>query len=1057
MSSWIGSARLRRASLWLPFALCTLPCLAAAPAQEPKFSTGDRVLLAEYRVLGREHVPLLIATAPARTGAVANALTRLGAKVLGRRDTIGYLYVLVPLDAAGSVLAIEGVQATQVAANPVRSRMDSDSSSSSTGTSAKPRSKGTPPSSVLGPDNPFTDEAATQALDFKTRHPTFDGRGVVIGFVEPIAPNMETMRGALDLSGRPQDKFARYELMPSASAADAITGGRELVIWQKTDRIKPDANGVFSWQGREYRLPADIAKKDIASTDWRICRRLPGNLLGEYDFLWAVNRDRLWALPASAGSDFSKARSVSLREPVPLIQVDGSPDALRMIKALVFRVDRQRGWLTFAPTLSFHGGMVGSVMAGSGFMGSKANGVAPAARISIFLAPGDPDRQTYNGHEQLLEMLSDPRVDVAQASFAVGDTSRFGSPSIQSIWADRLIGANGKPFVKAAGNFGPRLHGSAEFESAESVFAVGGYTSRASSLANLGFELAEQHVLASYSGWGPTNDGGLKPDFLSLTHTLSEGGRPPWYWGDEKAWEYGVSGGTSAAAPHGAGNVALLVSAAKQSRIPHDSARLRAAIATTAKFLDGIEARAQGHGLIQVSDAWDALRRAQKWTPPSFEIQAPLVGAEGGPGGPHRFIGRGLFELSGWKPGQSGRREVIVTRRGGTAGASLYRLRWKGHTNVFRSTLQEIELPLGRAVAIPVDISVRESGSYSAILDLIDPKVDLVAGSILNTVIVADTLVPDGDGLRYERQSPRPGSSLFYVDVPAGLSALSVSITKGSGSSYWTTTDPSGRVMPLNPYGSELYRPVGNDEMARQERQVVYPDPVPGVWQFLMVNDEPRDMESLHAVDWKTPMPLNVHVQGWTGASTESAIAEPNVTAEPIGLGAARETRAVLRSGIEPVFYEVQIDPGTTHFDVQVESSNPNAHVGLYVFKIPEGARADTTLRSDDTSMVYYDASLQQRKHYAIEAPRPGRYRVALDPIDIPGGQIEVAYRDVVHHPLYGSVSLKAPDNTDPRAATVSVRARPEDGRKLYAEIGIFKPVGGKTRAMIERKGWFVD
>src|SRR3546814_2604245 len=112
--------------------------------------------------------------------------------------------------------------------------------------------------------------------------------------------------------------------------------------------------------------------------------------------------------------------------------------------------------------------------------------------------------------------------------------------------------------------------------------------------------------------------------------------------------------------------------------IPHDLGRRRAALASTAKFLPGVEARAQGHGLIQVEDAWEALQRARDWNPPRFSIQAPLVGAETRAEGPERFTGRGLFELSGWRPGQSGRRAITLTRTGGDVGRDHYRLRWKG-------------------------------------------------------------------------------------------------------------------------------------------------------------------------------------------------------------------------------------------------------------------------------------------------------------------------------------------------------------------------------------------
>lgn len=1078
--------RLARVFL-LGLLLCSLFSLPAAAAG---FSTADRVLLAEYRALGREQAPMLIATAPERTAAVATALAKLGAQVVGRRDVIGYLYAMVPLDSLQSVLAIKGLEAVQLAANPVRARMDPEPSSSPAAsvrdpsalgpTAAGPRFRGAPPSAALAADNPYTDESATQALGFKARHPTYDGRGVVTAFVENAPPEMATMRGALDLHGRALPKFAQYRLMAPVAAFEAVTDAKQFV-WQKTERVEPDAHGAFSWRGRDYRLPADFPASEIGSTEWRICRRLSGFIPDEHDVLWAVNRERVWALPASKGGDFGKARSVSVDKGFAWVTLEdrdiatAAPDLQKqplIAGSLVFSVDRRRGWLALLPTLAFHAGMVGSVMAGSGFMGSQANGVAPAAQISIFQAPYTQGAQTLNGHEQMLEMLSDPHVDVAQASITVGDTSRFGTAAVQSIWTDRLIAANGKPFVKAAGNHGPRLYGISELAMAESVFSVGAYVSRPSWRVNYGIEPAGEHVLASYSGWGPAHDGGLKPDFLSLTHTLSEGGREPWYW-EGKTGNYGISGGTSAAAPHGAGHVALLVSAAKQVGIAHDAARLRAAIATTAQFFDDVEARAQGHGLIQVSDAWEALQRARDWTPPSFKVQAPLVAQEAGPHGPQRFTGRGLFELAGWKPGQTGRRELIVTRTAGKRGASRFALRWKGHTQVFRSELREIELPLGKPVSIPVDIRVGSSGSYSAILDLVDPRVELIAGSILNTVMVADTLVPNSDGLRYERESPRPGSSLFYIDVPTGLSALTVDLRKDGGTSILVATDPTGRQLPFTPYGSEVYRPDAAS-MARRELHRTFPDPVPGTWQLAVINTEPNSMLQLEAVkDWSRPMPLTLHVQGWTdmkeAVPANASASRPielrmrstpggdDAELEAIGIGAARESQAVLRPGLEPTFFDVQVAPGSTNLDILIDHADPAARIGLYVFKVPEGERVESTLNSDDTMLVYHDSSFQQRKHYSLDAPPPGRYRVAIDPIDLSAGQLAVRYRDVVHHPLYGTVSLAAGGTTTSGTATVTVRARPADGSRLYAEVGLFKPLGADTRAVLAREGWFVE
>src|SRR3546814_16849732 len=61
---------------------------------------------------------------------------------------------------------------------------------------------GQPPTTAMGPDNPYTAESATQLLTFKARHPRYDGRGMAIGFLEPPARHLTNMHGPLDRTCR---------------------------------------------------------------------------------------------------------------------------------------------------------------------------------------------------------------------------------------------------------------------------------------------------------------------------------------------------------------------------------------------------------------------------------------------------------------------------------------------------------------------------------------------------------------------------------------------------------------------------------------------------------------------------------------------------------------------------------------------------------------------------------------------------------------------------------------------------------------------------------------
>src|SRR5688500_14131119 len=227
---------------WSVLVLAPSTLLAATPPVE--FSLADRTLFAEYRAMGRERIPVFLASVPERTARVAAELQRRGGQVIGRRDELGYLYVWMPMDAVRSMSHIEGVQALQVASSMMRSNASpEDERQSTTPSNGSLRRPGPTPATPV--DNPFTGEAATQALAFKTNHPTFDGRGVMTAIVEPAAPNMSTMRGALDLSNKPVPKIPRYDLgsQVDAAASTADNGA----VWQKTEAVKPDAQGSFTW------------------------------------------------------------------------------------------------------------------------------------------------------------------------------------------------------------------------------------------------------------------------------------------------------------------------------------------------------------------------------------------------------------------------------------------------------------------------------------------------------------------------------------------------------------------------------------------------------------------------------------------------------------------------------------------------------------------------------------------------------------------------------------------------------------------------------------------
>ncbi|HEY0339495.1 MAG TPA: S8 family serine peptidase, partial [Steroidobacteraceae bacterium] len=594
-----------------------------------------------------------------------------------------------------------------------------------------------------------------------------------------------------------------------------------------------------------------------------------------------------------------------------------------------------------------------------------------------------------------------------------------------------------------------------------------GYVPTETWKANFGFEPSAAETPIEYSGWGPAQDGALKPDFMALTGTLDESEYQA--TGYETPYGlYGVSGGTSAAAPNGAGLIALLVSAAKQTNVPYDVGRLRAALATTTKFLPDVEARVQGRGLIQVNEAWAALQRAAHWEPPEFSVEAPWVSAERSDAVVSRRDAKGLFEMGGWRPGQSGRRTITIVRTSGPEGPVSYRLRWhesvhEHGTPAFSSNLTQISLPLNQGVELPVQIRVGAAGSYSAIVDLIDPAADLVALSVMNTVLVGEPLVP---AHHYEAKITglleRPGNAVAWLEVPPGLSALSVQVSRDDGREFYLLgQDPTGRLIPYALYGSVAHE--ARAAVADGHTAQTIDAPVPGLWQFWFSERNSQikpAVKRLAAVPWRMEFRgLRVAAQA-PRAAGEGAPAQVVFSNQGADLGGARITGLGLGSAHEEVIrfnsrdeaakqLVIDVPKGTDRLEIEGAVEGPSGRIGLYVYKKPDDP---SKLIGDITSLVYYDGSHESHKRYVLRQPSSGTYIVAIDPLSVPVGGVRVRYRDVYFHSSFGEVSVSdKPDVLATRAtrsasATVAVRARPAGDRVLVASVGLVSAEVGDLR-----------
>lgn len=1002
-------------------------------------SPEERAFVIGQIANGKRLVRAVLVTQPGRSEEVAAKLTALDSQIVMREAEIDFLYVVMPIASIASVMGwseLTGFQLWTSGSNASTLR-NLDASAAEPVRLAASAPSGRPPTARTPRDNPYTAGRATQALPFKTKHPTYDGRGVVIGSVEPVNPLAPVLQNAWSLQGERQPKLTKLTLVPPLNVTrtaipEALPrpfAGQS--AWQNTIEVGAIDDSVV-FHGRSYALPVKALSGELRMTLFRgpqtEAELLNGILPSVPDFvvLWTLEAGRLWIAEVSA-TEFSKAISI----PVPAedhvaMAVPFGGEQTHTLFIAAQRATRSLGALIFPQATGGHGTMVASVAVGHDFLGGEMEGVAPGAQWQVAIPPEATAEEggvfTPTPATDLrawLSLFRDPGVDVLSNSAAFGfeGASRRLAQASHVDWQvlDRLLAKYPKTFLSAGGNLGPASLGIDHLPAvSDAVITVGAYTPRDTWQANFGLVPSRVHTPASYSQFGPAADGGFKPDLLALSGVFTAMEGNSYYY--EAPHGYGISGGTSAATPHAAGHVALLVSAAKQAGIPYDPARLRVALFSTARFLDGVEARVQGHGLIQVEQAWEALQALRDFTPQAFATCAPVRTFWSAQLDiPHR--GRGLYEV-GWSPGERKTRELRITRTSGSTLPLAYAIRWRqapvngeqssaSSAQAFSSPVARVTLPLNQAVSLPVQIHVGPSGAYSAILDLVDPSTGWVVHSVMHTVIVAEPLTEhNGYTAKVTRSAPRPGQGLVFVNVPEGSTALRVRLQqRGGRNAILKVQMPNGQ----SPGWSVIE--------GRDYYDHTFASPMAGVWQLWVTHYD--DMLPIH-VDRKEDVnasatPFRMQVTAVRAAplarSNGHEVAFVNRYApvhgakwvSPLPLGVLRSQHALLKPGLSPVSYDIDVAPGTEKLEVEIQAKAA-ANVSLLVFALSEGKR--------QAGLVMQDLSPGGHKRLALMAPAAGTYRVVLDGWgNIPAAGVAVDYHEAQYHPRYGRLRMKSKQN----------------------------------------------
>jgi len=918
-------------------------------------SAVDRMVIARSFAEGKTSDEFLFATDPGKTSGLRAAIARVGGEVKYAADELGYVRAVVPFSALDAVASTPNLLALDASVNQFDGLSGLDEAPASGAAPIAPLDLPTP-NSHTPQDNPFTALRAAGVIPFRRKHPTFDGRGVTIAVIEPLDPQAPGMQNARTLDGKPVRKVVdRITAVGPHDPTDFGGPGNQRLGWVDMTTEVDASTGTFEFNGKTLRAPAPghyragSYRPDPALRLLKLdaSKATPVDAADAFTLLWNPKSGGVWIDtkhdgtfaegPLHAFGTSGDVGELPLRADWNRIdrrEAKFPGDGLNDRVHFTLQIDEKDRNIAILQThWTGHGAMVAGSAAGSGFYDGAFDGMAPGARLLELSGTAQPFSHTI---EAMIFAARYP-VDVItyESGYKVPENEQnevFGRVLAELVRHYRVM------ITVSAANAGPGLLSVQTPSTASGVFSVGAYTSKDNQLYDEGSVVRHQDDIAVYSARGPRADGGLKPDFLAPTEWLSSytiDGRagmlrgeillPPGYF---------VGGGTSQAAPTAAGAIALLVSAAKQSRLPYDAQSIRAAIVGSARRLDRYGAVDQGAGLIDVDAAWTALRSEI----PNRRLQPESAG---------------LYERDGWKVGMSATRTVWYAR--GASSPPSVNLSLIGNDGTFAvpATLALAKLK----VPCSVRIAPRVSGVHSAILEARDPNDGQVLDARLLTIVAAEALdAKNGYHLRHETATEVPGFARYFVRVPEGTRVFesTLRIAPPGDALFSKQALSPGVLRVLDPRGLDTLDSVVAGNIANEWSKAVR-NPAPGVWEIDVVTDsrtfltpDPRRTRPIPPVKFS----VDFAAYALRTASTEF-VDSSHVKVAVVNEMAPLHLTAGSTSILQTTSHQIELGPkstrvavpfevpaGTTEVRATVSGASGTARVDLYLFDCaaPENA-----------------------------------------------------------------------------------------------------------------------
>ena len=607
------------------------------------------------------------------------------------------------------------------------------------------------------------------ARSFVKSHPTFDGRKTLIAVldtgVEVDHPMLRTTSTAepkvidfADMSGEGRVSLTPVSVQGESFSVEGVSYSFKGISGQDVKF------GKFA--GESLKYSEDIASKDkfydlgvVTYLSHGLKARIDTNHNADFSDETELNDFAIAQQFVKLGEKKSLTASVKISE-------DGS------------KVD-----------VCFDDGTHGTHVAGiaAGYDPKGLQGVAPGAQI---LAVKIGDSRLSGGSTTTASMLLaidyavSKKAHVINLSYGIRSGSNLGKSAVDQ-YVDKVAKDSGVLFSISAGNEGPGLLTTGTPAGANLAITNAAYVSKETAKDNYGYAAVEDDNTWYFSSVGPRNDGGLKPTLMAPGSALAS--VPPWAGG------HANYRGTSMASPQVTGGLALLMSAALQSEMPSDRVSITQAVYRSAIAARNLLLIEQGHGLMSVPGAWQALQSSKDELPFEFQLKVNSPTAPSG-------SGAGIYVRSGQIP-ESGFTVQVTpqflanTKAQDKMAVKTFQLKASAPWIQTPGTLWMTDTARTFQVLLPT-ASQLKPGLYSEKVVAIDEKTKKVAFVVPVTIVIPHRLSASAtQGLSLSDNLRVGQTKRYFFEIPAGSTSVVADLSSDGPMIWGQLLDSEGRLV----------------------------------------------------------------------------------------------------------------------------------------------------------------------------------------------------------------------------------------------------------------------